>query len=124
MAIAQGDKQQIGLTGEADDAIRDIAANYFGGSQKDAYLFAIAYAIGADLDPASAPSGGYTTKFNGIGTLDPTGSVRELLEILAIGDPARPLATMERLAEVGVRDIARKLEGNETVADIMAGVAT
>lgn len=123
MATDRGDKQQIGLTGEGNQAIETVAKEYFGGSQKETYLFAISYAMGADLKIETAPQGGYTTKYNGIGTLDPSGSVRELLEILNIGEPDRPMATMERLAELGVRDIARRLAGNETMADVMASVA-
>ncbi|GIL29182.1 hypothetical protein [Actinocatenispora comari] len=123
MATDRGDKQQIGLTLEGNNAIETVSNEYFGGSQKDAYLFAITYAIGADLAIENAPQGGYTTKYNGIGTLDPSGSVRELLEILNIGEPGRPMATMERLAELGVRDLARRVAGNETMADIMASVA-
>lgn len=119
MAAEKDDKQQIGLTPEANDAIAQIAANHFGGSQQDAYRFAIAYAIGADLDLDDAPQGGYTTKFNALGTLETGTSIRDLLEILQIGEPARPFATAEKLAELGVRDIARRLEGNETLADLL-----
>lgn len=119
MATEKDDKQQIGLTPEASDAIAQIAADHFGGSQQDAYRFAIAYAIGADLDLDDAPQGGYTTKFNAAGTLDLGESIRALLEILQIGEPARPFATAEKLAELGVRDIARRLEGNETLADLL-----
>jgi len=124
MATDRADKQQIGLTQEGNDAIEPVAKEYFGGSQKEAYLFAISFAIGADLDIVSAPQGGYTTKYNGIGTIDPTGSVRELLEILDIGEPDRPLATMEKLAEIGIREIAQRLSGNETMAEIMSNVVS
>lgn len=123
MAGDKDDKQQIGLTPEANDSIAQIAADHFGGSQQDAYRFAIAYAIGADLDLDDAPQGGYTTKFNALGTLESGTSIRDLLEILQIGDPARPFATAEKLAELGVRDIARRLEGNETLADLLDEVA-
>ena len=119
----KSDKQQIGLTAEANDALKSIALKYFGDSQKEAYLFCIAYAIAHDLDIADAPQGGYTTKFNGLGTLDPSGSVRDLLEILRIGEAARPLATMERLAEVGVADIFRRLAGSETMADVIGSTS-
>ena len=124
MATDRADKQQIGLTQTGNDVIEPIAKEYFGGSQKEAYLFAISFAIGADLDIVSAPQGGYTTKYNGIGTIDPTGSVRKLLEILNIGERDRPLATMEKLADIGIRDIARRLSGNETMAEIMANVVS
>jgi len=123
MASDKDDKQQIGLTPEANDAIAQIATDHFGGSQQDAYRFAISYAIGAGLDLDDAPQGGYVTKFNALGTLETGTSLRDLLEILQIGEPARPFATAEKLAELGVRDIARRLEGNETLADLMTGVA-
>lgn len=123
MASDKDDKQQIGLTPEASDAIAQIATDHFGGSQQDAYRFAISYAIGAGLDLDDAPQGGYVTKFNALGTLETGTSIRDLLEILQIGEPARPFATAEKLAELGVRDIARRLEGNETLADLLSEVA-
>ena len=119
MAADKDDKQQIGLTPEANDAIAQIATDHFGGSQQDAYRFAIAYAIGANLDLDDAPQGGYTTKFSALGTLETGTSIRDLLEILKIGEPARPFATAEKLADLGVRDIARRLDGNETLADLL-----
>lgn len=116
------DKQQIGLTPETNDAIAQIAADHFGGSQQDAYRFAVAYAIGAGLDLDDAPQGGYTTKFSALGTLETGTSLRDLLEILQIGEPSRPFATAEKLAELGVREIARRLDGNETLADLLSEV--
>ncbi|TYK51077.1 hypothetical protein [Actinomadura decatromicini] len=118
--MAQEDKQQIGLTPEANEAITKIAAEYFGGSQQDAYRFAISYAIGANLDIADAPQSGYVTKYSALGTLESGSSLRDLLELLKVGDPARPFATAEKLAELGVRDITRRLDGNETMADILS----
>lgn len=123
MANEKDDKQQIGLTAEGNDAIVQIAKEHFGDSQQDAYRFAISYAIGAGLDLDDAPQGGYNTKYSALGTLENGTSLRDLLEILQIGDPARPFATAEKLAELGVRDIARRLEGNETLADLLAEVA-
>ena len=122
MAADKDDKQQIGLTPEANDAIAKIASDHFGGSQQDAYRFAIAYAIGAELEIDDAPKGGYVTKFNALGTLETGASIRDLLEILQIGEPARPFATAEKLADLGIRDIAWRLEGNETLADLLIEV--
>src|SRR4051812_47958133 len=93
VAKTQDDKQQIGLTPETDELIREIAAAHFGGSQQDAYRLAISYAIAADLDLAEAPQSGYQTKFNALGTLESGTSLRDLLEILNVGDPNRPFAT-------------------------------
>jgi hypothetical protein len=123
MATEKDDKQQIGLTPEANDAIAQIANDHFGGSQQDAYRFAIAYAIGAGLKLDDAPQGGYTTKFSALGTLETGTSLRDLLEILQIGEPNRPFATAEKLAELGVREIATRLDGNETLADLLEEVA-
>lgn len=123
MAKPQDDKQQIGLTPETNESIQEIAAVYFGGSQQDAYRFAISYAVAADLDPADAPQSGYVTKYNALGTLESGSSLRDLLEILDVGDPTRPFATAEKLAELGIREIAQRLEGNESFAEIMASVA-
>lgn len=124
MAADKDDKLQIGLTPEANDAIAKIAVDHFGGSQQDAYRFAIAYAIGADLNLHEAPQGGYVTKYNALGGVDSDGSIRKLLEILQIGDASRPMATAEKLAELGVRDMARRLEGNETLADLLDQVTS
>jgi hypothetical protein len=119
MANDKDDKKQIGLTPEANEAIATIASEYFGGNQQDAYRFAISYAIGAGLDIDEAPQGGYTTKYHAEAVESGT-SLRDLFDILNIGEPARPFATAEKLAELGVRDIARRLDGNETLADLMA----
>ena len=104
MAKDQDDKQQIGLTPETNEAIMAIAMSYFGGSQQDAYRFAISYAIAAELEPSDAPQSGYVTKYSALGTLESGSSIRDLLEILNAGEPNRPFATAEKLAELGVRE--------------------
>src|SRR4051812_41832460 len=100
MAKAQDDKQQIGLTPGTNELIKDLAADHFGGIQEDAYRFAITYAIAADLDLAEAPTSGYVTKYNALGTLESGSSLRDLLEILNVGGTSRPFATAEKLAEL------------------------
>lgn len=123
MLGAQEDKQQVGLTPEGEEAIQVLISNGRFASQTDAYRFAISYAIAADLDLADAPRGGYTTKLSALGTLESGSSIRDLIEILGIGDTNRPFATAEKLAELGVREIARRLEGNESLADILSDVS-
>lgn len=115
------DKKQIGLTQEANEAIAKIASDYFGGNQQDAYRFAISYAMGAGLDLADAPTGGYVTKYHAEAVESGT-ALRDLLQILEIGDSARPFATIERLAELGVRELARRLDANETISDILQDI--
>ncbi|MBV9383336.1 MAG: hypothetical protein JO242_22045 [Streptosporangiaceae bacterium] len=124
MANAQEDKQQVGLTQAGEEAIQILMSDGRFASQTDAYRFAISYAIAASLDPADAPPGGYTTKFSALGTLESGSSIRDLIEIHGIGDTSRPFATAEKLAELGVREIARRLEGNESLADILSEAST
>lgn len=123
MARSHEDKQQIGLTAAGDEALQVLLDNDRFGNQTDAYRFAIAYAIAADLDPADAPQGGYNTKFNALGTLESGSSIRDLIDVLSVGETNRPFATAERLAEVGVRDLARRLASNESLAEIMNEVS-
>lgn len=118
MASEKEDKKQIGLTPQANEEIARIADEYFGGNQQDAYRFAISYAVGAGLDPNDAPSGGYTTKYHAEAVESGT-SLRDMFQILNIGDQSRPFATAEKLAELGVVEMARRLAGNETMADIL-----
>ncbi|WP_456847566.1 hypothetical protein [Cellulomonas sp. P5_C6] len=120
----KADKSQIGLTPAADEYLKAISNEHFGGSQRDAYLFAIAYAVGAGLDLEEAPAGGFVTKFNALGTLESGSSLRDLLAILDVGEASRPFATAERLAELGVKAIAQRLAGSETLADILESVAS
>jgi hypothetical protein len=124
MANAQEDKQQVGLTPSGEEAIQILMSDGRFASQTDAYRFAISYAIAAGLDLADAPPGGYTTKFSALGTLESGSSIRDLIEILGIGDAGRPFATAEKLAELGVREIARRLEGNESLADVLSETST
>lgn len=111
------DKQQIGLTAETDEKLKNIAEKYFGGREADVYRFAIAFAIAADLDAESA-SGKFDTKFNAMGTLDIDQRIRNLLTVLHVGDQERPYATAERLAEAGVIEMARRLDSGASFADL------
>jgi hypothetical protein len=85
----------------------------------DAYKFGIAYAVAMGLNPDDAPDSGYATKFNATGGLDREGLVRDLLRVLDVGDVARPYATAERLAEVGLSALVKRVEAHESLAEIL-----
>jgi hypothetical protein len=119
MAQIGEDKRQIGLTSTGQAAIEVLVTDGLFASETDAYKFGISYAIAAGLDLDEAPSGGYTTKYNAMGGIDIDGVIRDLIEVLGVGDPGRPYATAEKLAELGVTEVARRLEGSESLADIM-----
>jgi hypothetical protein len=57
------------------------------------------------------------------GEIDIDGIIRDLIDLLAVGDPGRPYATAEKLAELGNTAIAKCLEGSESLADIMLNVS-
>jgi hypothetical protein len=123
MAQLGEDKRQIGLTSAGQTALEVLMTDGRFATETDAYKFGISYAIAAGFDPEDAPSGGYNTKFNAGGGLDIDGVIRDLIDVLAVGDRARPYATAEKLAELGVTAIARRLEGSESLADIMVDVS-
>jgi hypothetical protein len=117
------DKKQIGLTAAGQSAIEEIMQSGLFATEMDIYRFGIAYAIAVELEIDHAPAGGYLTKFNASGGVDSDDAIRSLLEVLEVGDRARPYATAEKLAELGVTDVARRLRGNEGMADIMSSVS-
>jgi hypothetical protein len=123
MAQLGEDKRQIGLTPAGQTALEVMMADGRFATETDAYKFGISYAIAAGLDPENAPLGGYNTKFNASGGLDIGGVIRDLIEVLEVGDPKRPYATAEKLAELGVTEVARRLEGNESLADVMENIS-
>jgi len=57
------------------------------------------------------------------GEIDIDGIIRDLIDLLAVGDPGRPYATAEKLAELGNTAIGKRLEESESLADIMLNVS-
>ena len=88
MAQLGEDKRQIGLTSAGQTALEVLMADGRFATETDAYKFGISYAIAAGLDPDEAPPGGYNTKFNAGGGLDIDGVIRDLIDVLAVGDPS------------------------------------
>lgn len=117
------DKAQIGLTQVGEEAIGKLNDSGLFKEQSDAYRLGIAYALAARLDPEAAPSGGYQTKFNAAGGVDKDGRVKQLIEILGVGESGRPYATAEKLAELGITAIATRLEGGENLSDILSEIS-
>ena len=114
------DKSQVGLTAVGDEAMATLVGRDKPfGTQIDAYRFAIAYAVAADLDIESAPQTGYQTKFNALGTLEFGSAIRDLFQILEVGEPGRPYATAEKLAEIGVRSLVKRFESGATLIQIL-----
>lgn len=113
------DKKQIGLTLAGSKALARLMAEGLFTIEGDAYKFGIAYAVATGIDPDDAPDSGYATKFNATGGLDREGLVRDLLSVLNVGDATRPYATAERLAEVGLTALVKRIEAHESLAEIL-----
>mgnify|MGYP005816647155 CR=1 FL=1 len=116
---AAKDKQQIGLTAVGQSAIERLMATGLFAAEVDAYRCAIAYAVGTGISPEDAPKGGYETKFNAAGTLDKAGMIRDLIVLLDLGEDGRTYATAEKLAELGVQDLDRRLANHESLGQIL-----
>jgi hypothetical protein len=120
----ESDKAQIGLTPAGNQALQALMTADLFEAEGDAYKFAIAYSLACEFEPTLAADGGYQTKFNAQGGLDREGIVRDLIAALRPDDSARPYATAERLAEIGLIDLARRIEGHESLAEILAQVSS
>lgn len=120
MTEAVADKKQIGLTKAGNDALARLMDAGLFNTETDAYKIGIAYALAKGLDPDSAPDGGYQTKFNAAGGLDVYQDIRDLIAILRPGDATRPYATAEKLAELGVTELAERIAAHESMAEVLA----
>lgn len=116
------DKKQIGLALAGSRALARLMAEDLFAIEGDAYKFGIAYAIATDLSADDAPDSGYATKFNATGGLDRDGLVRDMLMVLNVGDISRPYATAERLAEVGLTALVKRIEAHESLAEILEAI--
>ena len=94
-----GDKRTIGIT-SANERTLDalIQAGNFG-AELDAAKFAMAHAISRGVEPGSIE--GANTKWN-VGTVDPNGSLRALVESL-YGDATEPYRLVEHLINEGLK---------------------
>ena len=122
---AGDDKVQIGLTKQGDEALETLTKQMeLLTTEGDAYKLAVAYALGKNMQVSEAPERGYGTKFNATGGLDRDGTLRDLIVLLRPEYAGRPYANAERLAELGVTELAKRLTAHETLADILTELAT
>lgn len=113
------DKKQIGLTAQGSAFLAQIMEAELFSAETDAYRCGIAYALGKGLELDAAPDGGYQTKFNAAGGLDPYQEIRDLVVTLRPDDADRPYATAEKLAELGITEIGSRLSAHESLAEIL-----
>jgi len=98
------DKKTIGVTKSNGAALAQLVAAGHFGSELDAAKFAMAHAIKCGVKSGAAE--GAETKWN-VGSVDPDGSLRSLLEALFPGTD-EPYRLAEHLMNEGIRLLAQK----------------
>lgn len=97
------DKKTIGVTNANGPVLTDLVVSGRFASELDAAKFAMAFAIKQGI--ARGVTEGAETKWN-VGSIDPDGSVRALLEALYPGVPD-PYRLMEHLMNEGLAALKR-----------------
>ena len=99
------DKKTIGITKANAAALAGLVSAGRFGSELDAAKFAMAYAIKTGMSGGNTD--GAETKWN-VGSVDPDGSLRSLLEALCPGG-AEPYRLAEHLMNEGIKGLATKI---------------
>ena len=100
------DKKTIGLTAENRSVMERIMDKGFFRDQKDAAMFAMAYAIRQGLHPDNAE--GTNTIWN-VGSLDPDGEIRLLIGNL-FPDTSTPYRVVESFVNAGLLQIGFRMD--------------
>lgn len=109
------DKKTIGITkANAKSLMELVAAGHFG-SELDAAKFAMAHAIKSGAGGGSTE--GAETKWN-VGSVDPDGSMRSLLEAL-FPEASEPYRMAEHLMNEGISMLATKVAGAADLYDTL-----
>jgi hypothetical protein len=107
------DKKTIGITKSNASLLAQLVSVGSFGSELDAAKFAMAYAIKSGVQSGSAE--GAETKWN-VGSVDPDGSMRSLLEAL-YPDTDEPYRLAEHLMNEGVKLLTAKVSGSADLYD-------
>ena len=109
------DKKTIGVTKSNGPAlVQLVAAGHFA-SELDAAKFAMAHAIKSGVKGGSAE--GAETKWN-VGSVDPDGSMRSLLEAL-FPETDEPYRLAEHLMNEGIKLLTAKVSGSADLYDTL-----
>ena len=109
------DKKTVGITkGNATALAELVSAGRFA-SEMDAAKFAMAYAIKSGVTHGSTE--GAETKWN-VGSIDPDGSVRSLVEALC-PDVSEPYRVAEHLMNEGIKMLTAQFGRGADLYDVM-----
>lgn len=110
----------VGVTDIGNAALAKLMTTNLFAAEMDAYKVAIALALRAGLS-SDQPLSGVKTKFN-IGSLDPDGSLVELVRLLDSSGVGDPVARAERLADSGLAMLASRLVDSEQLLTEALGI--
>jgi len=105
-------KVTVGVTAQGARHLDELMDTGWFGSEMAAYLLAVGTALSRGLTPSPAPLKGVTTKWN-VGSLDRDGRLRELVGLMGPEGLQDPYEYAERLAEVGLEFLKRKIVDQE-----------
>ena len=113
----------IGLSDQSHETLRHLKKEGYFREMQDAYRFAIAFAARTVGDISLIPELKSSTTIFNIGTLDPDRRLRVLLESV-LGVPEGEIyKTAEKLAEVGVVELGKRLEsGTLNLSTLVKGL--
>ena len=109
------DKKTIGITKANAAALTELEQTGRFGSELDAAKFAMAFAIRSGIREGSTE--GAETKWN-VGSVDPDGSVRSLVEALC-PDVSEPYRLAEHLMNEGIRMLSAERSAGLDLYDVM-----
>ena len=114
------DKTQVGLSIEGNDHIEHLTKIYkWFELGQDAYRTAVAVALSRGFNESDMPQVRNRTTKWGTGTLDETGTLRDLICTLRPELSARPYAATEWLAEIGLSVLRTELDSGALLVDIL-----
>ncbi len=109
------DKKTVGITKANAATLASLVTAGRFGSELDAAKFAMAYGIKSGVRGGSTD--GAETKWN-VGSVDPDGSLRSLLEAL-YPEAAEPYRLLEHLMNEGIKSLAAIVEGSGDLYDVV-----
>ena len=114
------DTKTVGITKLNAPALAELVSAGRFASELDAAKFAMAYAIKSGVTRGSTE--GAETKWN-VGSIDPDGSVRSLVEALC-PDVPEPYRLAEHLMNEGIKMLTAQFSGGADLYDVMFPPAT
>jgi hypothetical protein len=109
------DKKTIGITKANSSLLANLVSGGRFGSELDAAKFAMAYAIKCEVSGGSTE--GAETKWN-VGSVDPDGSIRSLLEAL-YPNASEPYRLLEHLINEGISILSSNVGGTPDLYDAL-----